>query len=314
MKILVSGVASDIGHSIGNLLSKSDLVDVVAGCDIHSQYYGADIFESLHLLPRASSPSYLYELQKLICEQKIDAFIPTSEQELRFFMSNKLNKDKIGAVCVAPNQLAMEIGFDKLKTSEYLKSIGCLFPSTQPITEAVEPLNLPYVVKDPAGAGSASVFIVDKPNCLSSYKQLFPHYICQEFLEGSDEYTCGVYQTYEDSVRIISLKRRLASGVTVFAEVVDNSAITTLCEKLARSIALRGSINIQLKLTPRGPIVFEINPRFSSSVGMRNLIGYSDVLWSLQEQVLGVKPSPYTPKKEAKFLYRRYTENIVQYV
>ena len=71
MKILVSGVASDIGHSIGNLLSKSDLVDVVAGCDIHSQYYGADIFESLHLLPRASSPSYLYELQNLICEQKL---------------------------------------------------------------------------------------------------------------------------------------------------------------------------------------------------------------------------------------------------
>lgn len=311
MKILVSGVASDIGHSIGNLLSKSDLVDVVAGCDIHTQYYGADIFESLHLLPRASSPSYLYELQNLICEQKIDAFIPTSEQELRFFMSNKLYKDKIGAICVAPNQLAMEIGFDKLKTSEHLKSIGCLYPSTQPITEAVEPLNLPYVVKDPAGAGSASVFIIDKPNCLNSYKHLFPHYIYQEFLEGSDEYTCGVYQTYDDSARIISLKRRLASGVTVFAEVVDNSAITTLCEKLARSLALRGSINIQLKLTPRGPIVFEINPRFSSSVGMRNLIGYSDVLWSLQEQVLGVKPSPYIRKKETKFLFRRYIENVV---
>ena len=311
MKILVSGVASDIGHSIGNLLSKSDLVDIVAGCDIHSQYYGADIFESLHLLPRASSPSYLLELQNLINEQNIDAFIPTSEQELRFFMSNEFNKNKIGAVCVAPSQLAMEIGFDKLKTSEYLKSIGCLFPSTQLITEACEPLNLPYVVKDPAGAGSASVFIVDKPNCLNSYKQLFPHYICQEFLEGSDEYTCGVYQTYDNSVRIISLKRRLASGVTVFAEVVDNSAITTLCEKLARSLALRGSINIQLKLTPRGPVVFEINPRFSSSVGMRNLIGYSDVLWSLQEQVLGVKPSPYIPKKEAKFLYRRYIENVL---
>ena len=311
MKILVSGVASDIGHSIGNLLSKSDLVDVVAGCDIHSQFYGADIFESLHLLPRASDPSYVSELRNLIQEQKIDAFIPTSEQELRFFMSNMLTKDQIGAICVAPNQFAMEIGFDKLKTSEYLKSIGCLYPSTQPIAEAVEPLNLPYVVKDPTGAGSASVFIVDKPNCLNSYKQLFPHFICQEFLEGSDEYTCGVYQTYDDSVRIISLKRRLASGVTVFAEVVDDPAITSLCEKLAHSMGLRGSINIQLKLTPRGPIIFEINPRFSSSVGMRHLLGYSDVLWSLQEQVLGIKASPYYARKEANFLYRRYIEEVV---
>jgi len=42
-------------------------------------------------------------------------------------------------------------------------------------------------------------------------------------------------------------------------------------------------MNVQLRLTEQGPRVFEINPRFSSTVLMRHRIGFSDVLWSIQE-------------------------------
>jgi carbamoyl-phosphate synthase large subunit len=42
-------------------------------------------------------------------------------------------------------------------------------------------------------------------------------------------------------------------------------------------------MNVQLRLTAAGPRVFEINPRFSSTALMRHRIGFSDVLWSLDE-------------------------------
>jgi carbamoyl-phosphate synthase large subunit len=42
-------------------------------------------------------------------------------------------------------------------------------------------------------------------------------------------------------------------------------------------------MNIQLRLTDQGPRVFEINPRFSSTVLMRHRIGFSDLLWALSE-------------------------------
>ena len=52
---------------------------------------------------------------------------------------------------------------------------------------------------------------------------------------------------------------------------------------IAEGLDLRGSMNIQLRLTDKGPRVFEINPRFSSTVLMRHRIGFSDVLWALEE-------------------------------
>ena len=42
-------------------------------------------------------------------------------------------------------------------------------------------------------------------------------------------------------------------------------------------------MNVQLRLTDRGPRVFEINPRFSSTVLMRHRMGFTDVLWAIEE-------------------------------
>ena len=56
-----------------------------------------------------------------------------------------------------------------------------------------------------------------------------------------------------------------------------------MCETIAKGLNLRGSMNIQMRLTTQGPRVFEINPRFSSTVLMRHRIGFSDVLWALDE-------------------------------
>ncbi len=42
-------------------------------------------------------------------------------------------------------------------------------------------------------------------------------------------------------------------------------------------------MNVQLRLTDKGPRVFEINPRFSSTVLMRHRLGYCDVLWAMEE-------------------------------
>lgn len=42
-------------------------------------------------------------------------------------------------------------------------------------------------------------------------------------------------------------------------------------------------MNVQLRLTDSGPRVFEINPRFSSTALMRQKMGFTDVLWAVDE-------------------------------
>ena len=46
---------------------------------------------------------------------------------------------------------------------------------------------------------------------------------------------------------------------------------------------LKGSINVQLRITEEGPMIFEINPRFSSTAFMRHKLGFSDVNWAVKE-------------------------------
>src|SRR3546814_6554984 len=74
---------------------------------------------------------------------------------------------------------------------------------------------------------------------------------------------------------------------TLFPYTTLFRAIESLCATVARALDLRGSINIQLRLGSRGPMIFEINHRFSSTVVFRHRLDFSDLLWSLQEQILG---------------------------
>jgi carbamoyl-phosphate synthase large subunit len=107
------------------------------------------------------------------------------------------------------------------------------------------------------------------------------------------------------------MKRRLSSGVTSFAEVVNDLSIETLCIRIAESLELFGSINIQLRLVEGlGPMVFEINPRFSSTVGMRHAIGFSDLIWSIEEQYLAKNASPCPSSWPNVRFGRRYHELI----
>lgn len=56
-------------------------------------------------------------------------------------------------------------------------------------------------------------------------------------------------------------------------------------------------MNVQLRLTDHGPRVFEINPRFSSTVLMRHRLGFSDVLWAIDEAQGKTLTYPLIPDK-----------------
>jgi carbamoyl-phosphate synthase large subunit len=99
----------------------------------------------------------------------------------------------------------------------------------------------------------------------------------------SGEVTCAVYRTKDGRIAILQMLRRLAGGLTGWARVISDDAVEQMCKEIAEGLGLRGSMNVQLRLTDAGPRVFEINPRFSSTVAMRHLLGFSDVAWTLDE-------------------------------
>ena len=76
---------------------------------------------------------------------------------------------------------------------------------------------------------------------------------------STNEITCAVYRNKSGLVYSIQLLRKLNSGVTSWAKVINDNSITKLCSDIANSLDVVGSINIQLINTNKGPYIFEIN-------------------------------------------------------
>jgi carbamoyl-phosphate synthase large subunit len=310
MKILVTGVAGDIGNGIGRILKGHDFVEKLIGCDIHGEHMGRYIFDRCEIVPSASAAGYLDTLRELTEVAQLDAVVVTSEPELRFF--NNLESQGVPSrlPLVMANHRSMTIGFDKLKTAEFVAELGMPAPWTRCVSNQ-DPVSLPCILKSRYGAGNQGVYIVKDTKLVGTFKTLFPDFIWQEYMpDDNNEYTCGVYGCSNGDVRTIIFRRRLVSGVTGYAELVQNQAIDSLCTTVARALGLWGSINIQLRLTERGPIIFEINPRFSSTVVFRHKMGFTDLLWSLQEQILGEKTTYQLSHPVGTKLYRAFDEVI----
>ncbi|MEY3501426.1 MAG: hypothetical protein RL308_3099, partial [Bacteroidota bacterium] len=144
----------------------------------------------------------------------------------------------------------------------------------------------------------------------SLIKKNNPDFIVQEFLDGDrEEYTCGLFRSKSGVVRTIILKRELMGGFTGYAEIVKNTDIENLLTKISDKLNLIGSINVQLRLTQKGPVVFEINPRFSSTVRFRHLLGFKDVEWSIEDK-LELKISDYIDDSEGKKIYKGFNEYV----
>ena len=310
MNILVTGLSGDIGNAVGRILSKSNICDTLLGCDVHEEHGGRQVFDDCFVVPKAEDPNYIPSLRKLVDQNNIGVIIPSSEPEQRFLLRQNMLQKIGSAKLLLANRKSMEVGFDKLATTQFLEKEHLPHPWTFEVAKQ-RPKSLPCILKNRAGQGSKDVIVVGREADVNAYENLRPNAIWQELVgDDSSEYTCGVYRSVTGKIRVISFRRRLANGHTMYGELVDNKEIKNLCDVVAVRLDLVGSINLQLRLVDNVPIVFEINPRFSSTVMVRHLMGFQDVIWSIQELLFGFLPeyeSKYTP---GKVFYRDTVEVI----
>jgi carbamoyl-phosphate synthase large subunit len=309
LNVLVTGCGGDVGQSIGKILNEYSIVNNLYGCDISDKNAAKFIYSNFFLGLPCKAPNYISSLEKIVKGKNIDFIIPISEPELRFFSSKNISK--IGnAELILASAIALEVGFDKLKTADFLKKENLPFP----ITHSVETVDMvekfPVIMKSRTGSGSSNVSVVRDNDTFVSIKKGNPDFIVQEYLDGDNgEYTCGVFRSKSGIVRSIIMKRELMGGFTGYGEVIDNKEIDRLLHDVAEKLHLIGSINIQLRLTSKGPVVFEINPRFSSTVRFRHLFDFKDVEWSIEDK-LGLPISDYTETAIGKKLYKGFNEYI----
>lgn len=311
LNILVTGCGGDIGQSLGKILLKSKFTKNLFGVDISDKNASQFIFPNFSVGLRVDDEAHLNQLETFIKENAIDIVIPIAEPELRYFSENNI-LDKIGdAKLITASSSALEIGFDKYKTAEFLKTEGFPFPETF-LAEHVKTItNFPVILKSRTGSGSKDIYKINSMDEFSFHtRNNIESLVVQEFItDQNGEFTCGLYRSSKGEIRSQIFKRELHGGYSGYGEVMENSIITALLEKLAIKIDLVGSINVQLRLANNSPKVFEINPRFSSTVLFRHLFGFEDLIWSIEDR-LGLDLSDNRQDVIGRKFYKGYEEYI----
>jgi carbamoyl-phosphate synthase large subunit len=310
VRLLVTGCGGDIGQSIGKIAaSEQTLFSPAIGCDVGTEHSGIFVFPEFVKICPCSAADYTEELAKLVRAHSVDAIVPTSEPEIKFLLKSGLLDDIAGAKVILPSGQAMRIGFDKLETVRFLESVNLPAPKTA-VLKDVAATEYPAILKSREGAGSKSVFKVESDLDFRYYKEKYPDYLLQEYLRpDNEEYTCGLFRSSRGEIRTITFRRKLHGDLTGYGETVQRPEIDALLRAIAEKLCLVGSINVQLRLTNRGPIVFEINPRFSSTVFFRHLLGFQDFVWCVRERFDMAIPE-YNAVSEGRRIYRGYTEFV----
>lgn len=299
MNALISGVAGDIGVGVSRILRKWGVFKELYGIDINSDHYASHFLDGCSECPRADDESYFSWVETYIKKNNCDLFIPTSEAELGVLAQNGISQ--IGRAKVLINAKSIvQTCLDKYLCFNYLHNNGIAIPKFGLLEDDI-PISFPAIVKPRMGQGSKNVSVVTSSKDVA--KSYGKNMLWQSYLYPDDEeYTCAVYVSNTGVVHTMIMKRKLLGGLTVSGEVVRSRSIDEYIRAITSVLKPIGSINIQLRLTDEGPRLFEINPRLSSTLVFRDLLGFQDLRWWVSDLLgLRVKFEISAPEENTRF-------------
>lgn len=302
VNILVTAVGSELSFAVINAVRLIDMPYRLIGCDIFDEVVGKYWCDQFYKIPLAENESeYIDQLVKIVRSEKIHIVIPSNDRE-QFILTNYASEFLSSLNChiLINNPEEVKIFNDKWLSFLWYKenNVPCaesiLIKSFNTSDRTTLANDFPMIVKPRTGGGSRSIFKINSKEHLLRVAQLMPDGILQEYLyPDEEEYTAGTYRTIKNDVFSIILKRTLKFGMTNTARVIFDNNLETFVAGVITKSNLKGSNNIQFRLTSEGPKVLEINPRFSGTTGIRAHFGFNEVEMSIQELILNkelIKP------------------------
>lgn len=284
-----------IGASNSNLTAFKNMVD---------KYY---------VLPNAIDKSYFDCLKKLVEKENIDILIPGSEAEMEVLSKNKGCFSNID-LWVNDYEI-IDLFNDKKKASDFFQQNRFYIPQTYSESLKIE-FSYPLILKPCRGKSSENIYIVKNKEQLEAVKSLYKaydtKYIIQKYIENKEEYTMSLINLSKTKQQIFILKRILNKGATQYAVIEENVEIKNIALRLHEILKKELILNIQLIKDKDRYCIIEVNPRFSGSSPMRQLLGFNefDVIFSSKylnkDLMYKTKENSYVIRGYKEFVYEMH--------
>lgn len=291
-KILVTGCGSLLGQGIIKTISSSNQNYEIFGTEYIKDTVGFYWVKKAYILPdilkkKVKLNNWYLKILKIIKRHKINYLIPGLDFELPILNKIKLKLEK-NTKCkiIISEKKIIDICSDKWSTSEFLRKNNFAYPNSclpNNLKYFLKNNKFPVIVKPRMSSTSRNIFLVRNKNELKLALEKCPKPVIQEYLyKKNNEYTCGVIFNPKKNICLSSvvLNRNLKNGNTIKATLEknkNNKIISNFIVEVTKKLKPFGPLNFQLCLTKKGPVIFEINPRFSGTTPLRNIFGINEI-------------------------------------
>lgn len=316
--VLVTGVGDTVGQAIIKALRRSEIACRIIGTDRDALSVGLHWSDRACLLPHcAHEDAYLGELRRVCVEERVQLVFPGSEKELDLLARHaEMLRAETGAIVVASPPEGLRVALDKWETCRFLERAGLNFPRyarlgvAGEVEQLIEACGFPLIAKPCRGTGARGLAKVTSRGEIEALRESGVEMVVQEYLQpDEEEYSVEVYTLQSGAqVGAISYQRQhMVAGDTYKARIGGNAAVEAEACAVAAALGARGPCNVQLRLTTRGPVTFEINPRFSGGVSLRAHFGYNEAEMALRDLALG---EPVPPPSVRRGVALRYWDEL----
>lgn len=236
-------------------------------------------------LPGVGEASYVPFLLELVRDNQIGLIVPTIDPELSVLAEHQEAFAEAGCTALVSSASFVELSGDKWLTREAFTAQGVGTPNSW-LPEQLGSAELPsrLFVKPRDGSASRDTYRAT-PETLATILPRVPNAIVQEELSGPEVTIdalldlTGTPLHYVPRIRLRTLAGESIQGVTL-----ADTDIRVWLEELLRAAArlgARGPITLQAFLTPQGPVLIEVNPRFGGGFPLAYAAGGHYPEWLL---------------------------------
>ncbi len=276
--VLIFPCGSEIGLEINRALSN----------DIHFEMFGASstpdhgrfVYKNyIEGLPFVDDDSFIYEINKICKQYKIDFIVPAHDSVV---LKLAQNASKLEAKVITSPVQTCETARSKKKTYEVLKDVvKC--PKTYDVND--KNIQYPVFIKPDVGQGSKGA------QKINNYPELYAAYqrnkdiVISEYLPG-EEYTIDCFTNNKGKLLFARGRKRsrISNGISVNSSPVDDERFFKIAEKLNSALKFSGMWFFQLKENPQGDLVLmEFAPRIAGTMGMYRGLGVNFIQLALYD-------------------------------
>lgn len=269
-------------------------------------------------LPRVTDDNYIPVLREAVERYRINLIVPTIDTELPVLAARRDAFDDVGCCVLISDQDCVDVLCDKWSFVRVFSEHGIRVPASwvpDQIDGGADALPETLFVKPRDGSASLHTYRVGREG-LSDIVPLVPNAIIQEYIPHP-EITVDALIGFSGEVLHFIPRRRLKTvggesvqGVTILDMDLNYWLLNVL--QVVSELGGRGPMTLQAFLSPDGPILSEINPRFGGGFPLTLAAGGHYPEWILQ-MLEGKRVKPRLGEyRVGLYMTRYYSETIVE--